>query len=80
MLNSKPETLQHALEEYDIYISTKTACSKDDSKSDAVYALTKDEERAKTSIRISLSHLTTKEEIDEFIKSFDIIYKKNENF
>lgn len=76
VLNYKPETLQHALEEYDIYISTQTACSKDNSKSDAVYALTKDEERSKTSVRISLSHLTTKEEIDDFIKAFDIIYKK----
>ena len=27
VLGIKPETMLHALEEYDIYISTKTACS-----------------------------------------------------
>jgi len=62
----KPETMQHALEEYDIYISTRTACSTND-YSRSVMALTNDKEKASTSIRISLSHLTTKEEIDIFI-------------
>lgn len=70
VLGCKPETMQHALEEYDIYISTQTACSKGGEMSKAVYALTKDEERAKSSIRISISYVTTKEEIDEFIKCF----------
>lgn len=69
LTNIKPETMLHALEEYDIYISTKSACSKGD-KSRAVYALTKDEDASVHSIRISLSHLTTKEEIDIFIKCF----------
>ena len=45
--------------------------------SDAVYYLTNSEEKAKTSVRISISHLTTKEEIDIFLNSFDIIYNKN---
>lgn len=72
----KPETMQHALEEYDIYVSTKTACAKESDISQAVYALTKSEEKAKTSIRISISHITTKEEIDEFIKCFDECYNK----
>lgn len=76
VLNYKPETLQHALEEFDIFISTQTACSFENNKSDAVYALTNDEERAKTSVRISISHLTTKEEIDTFIEKFNTIYKK----
>lgn len=76
ILGVKPETMQHALEKYDIYISTKTACSSKSSKSKAVYALTNDEERAKSSIRISLSHITTKEEIDEFLKCFEICYKE----
>ncbi len=64
----KPETLLHALEENDIYISTKTACSKDDSISLSVYTLTKNEEKAKSSIRISLSHLTKENEIDFFLE------------
>ncbi len=78
VLGVKPETLQHALEEYDIYISTQTACSKGGEKSRAVYALTHDDERAKSSIRISISYITTKEEIDEFIKSFKSCYGRLE--
>lgn len=64
--NIKPETVLHALEEKEIYISTKTACATNDS-SDAVYAITKDEEKAKHSLRISLSYLTTKKELEIFI-------------
>lgn len=67
--NIKPETMQHALEEYDIYISTQTACSKGE-YSKAVYAVTKDKNKATHSIRISLSHLTTYEELDKFIDIF----------
>lgn len=63
----KPETLMHALAECDIYISTKTACSYDNSMSLSVYELTKNKELAKSSIRISLSYLTTYEEIDFFL-------------
>jgi len=66
----KPETMLHALENYDIYISTQTACSTG-SVSKSVYALTKDEERAKSSIRISLSHLTTMDDINYFIECFN---------
>ena len=64
--NIKPETVLHALEEKEIYISTKTACATNDS-SDAVYAITKDEEKAKHSLRISLSYLTTKKELEILI-------------
>lgn len=64
------------LEDKNIYISTKSACSSDKNISKTIYAITHDEERAKSSLRISLSHLTTKEELDEFLRAFDIIYKK----
>lgn len=76
VLNVKPETMQHAIEEYDIYISTKTACSSKENISRAVLALTNDKERAASSVRISLSYLTTKEECDEFLKAFDKCYKE----
>ena len=66
----KPETMLHALEEKDIYISTKTACSKDSSMSLGVYELTKDKEIASSSIRISLSYLTTSDEVDYFLEVF----------
>ncbi len=66
--NIKPETMLHALEEKDIFISTQTACATSvSSPSLSVLAITKDENRALHSIRISISHLTTEEEIDTFI-------------
>lgn len=71
----KPETFLHALDEHDIYISTKSACSSSDSMSNAVYALTKDKEIANHSLRISLSYKTTEEELQEFFNVFDECYK-----
>lgn len=65
----KAETMLHALEEEDIYISTQTACSTSN-VSKAVYAITHDELKASHSMRISISYLTTKEELDEFIVKF----------
>ena len=69
IIGVKPETMLHAMEAHDIYISTQSACSTGDI-SKAVFALTHDEERAKSSIRVSISYVTTKEEIDTFIKCF----------
>ena len=71
----KPETFIHAMDEYDIYISTKSACSAANTMSDSVYAVTKDRERAMHSIRISLSFKITKEEVDEFLEAFDACYQ-----
>ena len=70
----KPETFIHALEKEEIYVSTKSACSKSDSLSNSVYAVTKDKERAANTIRISLSYLTTEEEVDKFLEVFDECY------
>lgn len=75
VIGIKPETMLHALEEFDIYISTQSACATGAS-SKAVMALTGDIEKANSSIRISLSKLTTKEELDKFLVSFDECYKK----
>lgn len=72
----KPESMLHALEQSDVYISTKSACSSTNSLSEAVYIVTHDEKKAKTSIRISLSYLTTQEEIQTFKKVFDACYKE----
>ena len=66
--NIKSEVMLHALEEDDIYVSTQTACSVGD-YSKSVYAVTHDKERSTNSLRISISYLTTKEEIDELIES-----------
>ncbi len=70
ILNIKPETILHALEKYNIYISTQSACSTAD-VSNSVYAVTKDLEKAKHSVRISLSYLTSLDDIKYFIKCFN---------
>lgn len=72
----KPETMLHALESYDIFISTQSACSSSNTESKAVLSLTHDIERSKTSIRISISYLTTREEIDYFLECFKKCYDK----
>ena len=79
ILGVKPETMQHALEKYDIYVSTQSACSDNNSKSKAVFALTNDSSIASSSIRISLSHLTTKEEVEYFLEKFKICYEELTN-
>ncbi len=73
----KSEVMLHALEEKEIYVSTQTACATGN-YSKAVYAITKDQELAKNSLRISLSHLTTEEEIQTFLEVLeDCIQKLN---
>lgn len=76
VLGVKPETLLHALEEKDVFISTQSACSSNNSESKAVLALTKDKERANSSIRISLSHLTSFDDLKMFLKAFDECYNR----
>ena len=73
--NIKSEVMLHALEEKDIYVSTQTACSSGN-YSRAVFAVTGDKEKASRSMRISLSYLTTKKEIDEFIEFFSECIEK----
>lgn len=70
VLGIKPETMLHALEEKDIYISTKTACSKDNSDSLTLTTIGKDSSISGHSIRISVSYLTTEEEIHYFVDNF----------
>lgn len=76
LVNIKPETFVHALEESDIYVSTKSACSSSNSMSNSIYAITHDEKRASSTIRISLSYLTTIEQINKFLEAFDTCYNK----
>lgn len=76
VLGVKPEVLLHALEEEEVYISTQTACSSKTDESKAVYSLTKDHDRSKTSVRISLSYKTTVEEIDCFLEIFEKCYNR----
>lgn len=75
IINVKPETMLHALEQDEIYISTQSACSKGNT-SKSVMAITNDLKKASSSIRISISKKTTEEEIDKFLISFAKNYKK----
>ena len=75
ILDIKPETFIHAMEEEDIYLGTKSACSTGD-LSDSVYATYKDRDISTHSIRISLCCKNTMEEVDSFIKVFDKVYNK----
>ena len=66
--NIKGETLVHMLEEKEIYVSTGSSCSSKLAKPEkTIYAITNNEEYAKTTIRISLSFLTTYAEIDALL-------------
>lgn len=73
--NIKAETFLHALEEYEIYVSTNTACSSGNISS-SILAIYNDRVRAESTLRISLSHLTTTDEVNKFINYFEHIYKK----
>ncbi|MBR3198877.1 MAG: cysteine desulfurase [Bacilli bacterium] len=75
VIEVKPETFMHSLEKDDIYISTQSACATGN-YSKSVLALTSDMKRASSSLRISISRKTTKEEIDKFLKAFDNSYNK----
>ena len=75
VLGVKPETFMHSLEESNVYISTQSACSSGD-YSKAILSLTDDMDRASSSLRVSISRKTSKEEIDLFLDAFDKSYKK----
>ena len=79
LMTIKPETFLHALEEYEIYVGTNTACSSGDLSS-GVMALYNDQKRATTTLRISISHVTTNEEINKFLSAFDQVYTRLESF
>ena len=66
--NRKSNDLQKRLNDSEIYVSTKTSCCPIETPSKLVYAVTKNKGLASSSIRLSLSHLTTNVEIDKFIE------------
>ena len=76
LIGEKALTILDKFEEYNIILSAKTSCCPITTPSKLVYALTKDKQKASSSIRVSLSYKTTKEEVEEFLKVFDLIYKE----
>lgn len=75
----KPYVFQEKMAEREVFISTKSACSTANTPSRPVYALTKDRKRALATLRISLSYLTTEEEIQDFIQIFEQCYNEVKN-
>ncbi len=71
----KATQMQEELDKRGICISTKSACSVKNSPSRAVYAVTKDKKNAMYSFRISISELTTGEEIEQFLKCLHECYQ-----
>ena len=72
-LNAKKIVEKLATEE--IYVSTSSACSLDGVPSKSVLAITKNLTLAKNSVRVSLSKLTTLEEINFFFSKLQQILK-----
>ena len=64
IINHDALKIQEYLSDKEICISTKSACSSNTSKSIQILSLYNDLKRATSSIRISISYLTTKNEID----------------
>lgn len=77
ILNTKPEETLCYFSDKGIYLSSKSACSGQEEFSESVYAITHDKERAQSSYRISLSHLSTKDEIDQLIDAIERIKYEN---
>ena len=76
LLKIKSETFVHALEKYDVYVSTTTACS---SLEESVVLKTisnGNKDVSTTSIRVSLSHLTSMDDIHEFLNIFDRVWNE----
>ena len=72
----KARLFQEALEQEEICVSIKSACSVEGSPSRPVYAVSKDKKNAMCSWRISICHLTTKEELKNFLEAFARCYAK----
>ncbi len=65
----KPEVLIHALEKKGVYVSTLSACSaRRQKRSRVLLAMGMDEERASSSIRVSLSYSNTVDEVKEAVR------------
>ena len=72
----KGADFQRALSDKGVCVSVKSACSTDSLPSRAVFAVSRNRKNALSSWRISLSHLTTYYEINEFLNIFETCYKE----
>ena len=74
--NVKGTVFQRELDAEGVCVSVKSACSSDGLPSRAVFAVSRDRRNALSSWRISLSHLTTQEELNGFLHAFDACYTR----
>ena len=74
--NVKGTVFQRELDAEGVCVSVKSACSSDGLPSRAVFAVSRDRRNALSSWRISLSHLTTQEELNGFLRAFDACYTR----
>ena len=74
--NVKGTVFQRELDAKGVCVSVKSACSSDGLPSRAVFAVSRDRRNALSSWRISLSHLTTEDEIRAFVQAFDVCYRE----
>ena len=72
----KAKAFQTELDKKGVCVSVKSACSVEGTPSRSVFAVSRDRNNALSSWRISLSHLTTQREIDEFVNIFDECYRE----
>ena len=72
----KGTVFQRELSAQGVCVSVKSACSSDGAPSEAVLAVSHDRKNALSSWRISLSHLTTPEELEQFLRIFDACYHR----
>ncbi|KAF0490949.1 cysteine desulfurase family protein [Pediococcus acidilactici] len=70
------ETIVHAFESHDIYISTTSACSsKKQQASSTLTAMNVDQQISTSAVRVSLDSANTMEEAERFNKVFDQLYQ-----
>ena len=71
------ETIVHAFEKQDVYISTTSACSsKDHTESGTLNAMQVPDDIATSAVRISLGDHNTLDEAKQFVKVFDQLYEE----
>ncbi len=75
ILNKDANQIQKELNELEVYVSTQSACSAGSPFSQVIYKMTNDVDRAKSSIRISLSKHTTLNDVNKLIEYIKEVLK-----
>ena len=71
------EVVVHAFEEFDIYISTTSACSSKAGKpAGTLIAMGVDKSIAQTAVRLSLDFENDMSQVEQFLTKFNLIYEK----